>query len=207
MSPDYGPLAQTVMWALICIVWRASLQYRRTGSTGIALFRGSTFRELAKDITILFVPACLLFQDGMAIVDPGRTQLPGWIPELNEPRLRVVGVFLMGCATLLIAAAQVQMGKSWRIGIDEGAKPGLVTTGLYDLCRNPIYAFMFMWLAGRIFLVGNWLAVALLAIVYVGVRLQVRQEELYLERTYGDEFRAYAARVGRFVPLVGRLPR
>jgi protein-S-isoprenylcysteine O-methyltransferase Ste14 len=38
----------------------------------------------------------------------------------------------------------------------------------------------------------------------IAVRSQVREEEAYLLRTYGDEFRRYAAHVGRFVPGLGR---
>ena len=38
-----------------------------------------------------------------------------------------------------------------------------------------------------------------------GFRFQVAEEEAYLVRTYGDSFRAYAARVGRFLPGLGTL--
>jgi protein-S-isoprenylcysteine O-methyltransferase Ste14 len=41
---------------------------------------------------------------------------------------------------------------------------------------------------------------------FIGIRHQVFAEEDYLLRTYGDAFRAYARRVGRFVRGIGRLP-
>jgi protein-S-isoprenylcysteine O-methyltransferase Ste14 len=41
-----------------------------------------------------------------------------------------------------------------------------------------------------------------------GLEIQVRLvEEPYLIRVHGDAYRTYAARTGRFVPGVGRLPR
>jgi len=49
------------------------------------------------------------------------------------------------------------------------------------------------------------LSFALLVGTYVGIRLQTSAEEAYLLRTYEDAYRAYARRVGRFVPRLGRL--
>jgi protein-S-isoprenylcysteine O-methyltransferase Ste14 len=37
------------------------------------------------------------------------------------------------------------------------------------------------------------------------VRGQVIEEEAYLLRTYGEEYRSFARRVGRFLPGVGAL--
>jgi protein-S-isoprenylcysteine O-methyltransferase Ste14 len=49
------------------------------------------------------------------------------------------------------------------------------------------------------------MSLALTAGVMLCVRDQVLEEEVYLERTYGSEFRRYAARVGRFWPGCGML--
>jgi protein-S-isoprenylcysteine O-methyltransferase Ste14 len=55
-------------------------------------------------------------------------------------------------------------------------------------------------------MVPTWPGLAAPVLVGLGLELQVRLvEEPYLIRTHGDEYRAYAARVGRFVPGVGRL--
>ncbi|GAA2724696.1 hypothetical protein [Cellulomonas aerilata] len=49
-------------------------------------------------------------------------------------------------------------------------------------------------------------AAALTALV-VAVQLQVRAvEEPYLAQVHGERYRAWAARTGRFVPGVGRMP-
>ena len=52
---------------------------------------------------------------------------------------------------------------------------------------------------------GVVLVFGLLIGAAIGIRLQVAAEEEYLLRTYGDEYRDYARRVGRFVAGVGRL--
>jgi protein-S-isoprenylcysteine O-methyltransferase Ste14 len=97
------------------------------------------------------------------------------------------------------------MGASWRIGIKEGEAPGLVTSGLYRFCRHPIYLGLLAALAGYAALLPTPLSLALLAAVYLGARVQAAAEETHLDRTYGEAFRAYARRTGRFLPGIGRL--
>jgi protein-S-isoprenylcysteine O-methyltransferase Ste14 len=97
-----------------------------------------------------------------------------WLPRCRSQHLR--DVFAVALFALLLAQALV----------DETARPGLVTSGVYALSRNPIF-------------------LALLAGGYLGARLQIAAEEAYLVRTYGDPYRAYARRVGRLVPGIGKL--
>jgi protein-S-isoprenylcysteine O-methyltransferase Ste14 len=106
-----------------------------------------------------------------------------------------------------MVAAQLRLGASWRIGIDEGASPGLVTAGLYQLCRNPIFLGMFVTLAGLVVLLPTWISAAVFVGTIVCIRHQVLAEEAYLTSTYGEAYQKYAGRVGRFLPGLGRLSR
>jgi protein-S-isoprenylcysteine O-methyltransferase Ste14 len=104
-----------------------------------------------------------------------------------------------------MVVAQLDLGASWRIGIEEGARPGLVVGGLYRVCRNPIFLAMLIALTGFTILVPTWLSLATLIGAAIGIRAHVRDEEAYLKRTYGPAYADYARRVGRFVPGIGRL--
>jgi len=53
------------------------------------------------------------------------------LPPAAAAALRVTGSVLVLGATALMLVAQLDLGASWRVGIDEGARPGLVTGGLY----------------------------------------------------------------------------
>ena len=117
----------------------------------------------------------------------------------------MAGGWLLFAGTALLVAAQLRLGASWRIGIEEKASPGLVTGGLYAVCRNPIFLGMFALLAGLLILLPTWASLAVFAVTVVGTCQQVREEEAYLTATYGDAYRAYAGRVGRFLPGLGRL--
>ena len=106
---------------------------------------------------------------------------------------------------VFLVTSQLSLGASWRIGIEEGARPGLVTDGIYAFCRNPIYLAMLITIAGYAVLIPTRLSLVMLVGAFIGIRRQVFAEEAYLVRTYGDAFRAYASRVGRFLPGIGRI--
>ena len=76
----------------------------------------------------------------------------------------------------------------------------LVVDGIYRRTRNPLYlgtTLIYLGLgvaAGSLWVIG--LLVPLLWVINVGV---VKREERYLERKFGDAYRAYKARVRRWI--------
>src|SRR5207249_3253215 len=106
---------------------------------------------------------------------------------------------------VLLVVAQLELGASWRIGIEQGARPGLVTSGVYRFCRNPIFFAILIVLTGYTLLLPTRLSLVLLVSAFVGMRLQVLTEEAYLSKAYGATYREYARGVGRFLPGIGRL--
>ena len=81
-----------------------------------------------------------------------------------------------------------------------------MTDGPFSLARNPIFAAMLPTSLGLALMVPSWVAFAGVLALFVALELQVRiVEEPYLRRTHGRPYLEYAARVGRFVPGVGRL--
>jgi protein-S-isoprenylcysteine O-methyltransferase Ste14 len=83
----------------------------------------------------------------------------------------------------------------------------LVTHGPYRWVRHPFYVVVFLWGLSLSLLTANWL----LAVLGVGavtmLVVRARVEESKLDERFGDEYRAYARRTGRFFPMVGRRPR
>jgi protein-S-isoprenylcysteine O-methyltransferase Ste14 len=193
------------LWAAfgaLTLVGRALLQLRRTGSTGIA---GPSGRLGSIEWTggVLFLLALALgvvagLLDLWDVVDP--------IAALNTTPVHVVGIVLFALGLGGTVAAQLAMGRSWRVGVDERERTELVTGGPFELVRNPIYAAMIPAVAGLALLVPSVVALLGMALLVVALEVQVRLvEEPYLLRAHGDAYAAYARRVGRFVPGLGRL--
>ena len=120
----------------------------------------------------------------------------------------VAGAVLALAGFALVVVSQGQMGRSWRIGVDTGERTDLVSDGVFARIRNPIFTGMVAALAGLVLMVPAWPGLLAVIALVVAVQLQVRAvEEPYLLRTHGPAYRAYAARAGRFLPGIGRLPR
>ncbi len=80
----------------------------------------------------------------------------------------------------------------------------LVTHGPYRWVRHPFYVVVFLWGLSLSLLTANWL-LALLGVAAVTMLvIRTRVEEAKLAERFGDEYRDYARRTGRFFPLLGR---
>ncbi len=78
----------------------------------------------------------------------------------------------------------------------------LVTDGPYRATRNPMYLGHLIFLAGLVLSTRSPLAVLLALRQTRRFALRVRDDEERLERIFGDEYRAYRARVPRWTPLL-----
>ena len=106
----------------------------------------------------------------------------------------LAGAAVAVAAVVLVAVAQLQMGSSWRIGVDLGERTELVRTGLYTEIRNPIYTGMVAFAVGQALLLPSGWTVAAVVAMTVGVQIQVRAvEEPYLVVAHGPAFARWAS--------------
>lgn len=179
--------------------WRSWLQYRRTGSTG---FRGIKAGGVVERLAGVGFVVALAVAVSAPILQEAKVVGP--LRMLNEVCIQTVGIVLATAGIAATVYAQLEMGDSWRIGVDTTETTTLVHTGMFGRIRNPIYDAMFLFGIGIVLVTPNIVAVAGLVLLVATIQLQVRRvEEPYLLRTHGDAYRAYAASVGRFIPGVG----
>ncbi len=202
MVTSFLPLIGIAVFAAIVFCWRPWLQFRRYGSSGILLFRSGNRRQDLRDSLAVLLFVLLL---GQAIVAAARPQSLSPLAVDHPGLWQVSGAALLLGGLVLLVTAQLHLAASWRVGIEEGARSGLITGGLYRFCRNPIYLAILVILTGYTLLLPTRLSLALLLGAYVGMRQQISAEEAYLLRAYGEAFRDYARRVGRFLPRIGRI--
>jgi protein-S-isoprenylcysteine O-methyltransferase Ste14 len=195
-------LAIYLLFALLGCVWRAWLQYRRTGDHG---FRGLSGRIGSTE----WFGGCLLTLGACAGLVALVVELWGIgsrIRLLPPDPVRLGGVALMVLGVVLTLVAQLEMGSSWRVGVDSTEATDLVTTGPFRWVRNPIFAATLAVMLGVLLTAPNVIACFALAASLAGIELHVREvEEPYLIRVHGERYRSYARRVGRFVPGIGRI--
>ncbi len=196
-------LALYLVFFAVVFGWRTWHQLRATGRSG---FHGITGRpgSAAWWGGVLFVVAIavgVLAPIGQRVgpLDP--------LAALDTTAAAVVGVVLVLVGLAVTVAAQRDMGTAWRIGIDDATRTALVTGGTFARTRNPAFSGMVVCALGLALLAPNGLAALGVIGLILAIELQVRHaEDPFLRATLGDEYADYAARVGRFVPGVGRLP-
>jgi protein-S-isoprenylcysteine O-methyltransferase Ste14 len=113
--------------------------------------------------------------------------------------------YLAGAALTAGGLVMIGMGTRRFVAAGTNIPPYLPTTalvvdGIYGRTRNPLYLGTTLVYLGLSVAAGSlWaivLVVPLLWVIHVGV---VAREERYLERKFGDAYRAYKARVRRWV--------
>ena len=191
-----------IAFGVLTLGVRVGIQLRRTGSTGLV--------ELREGAGAADWMSGLLFLGGMAtavtsvilVLDDSLDPFESF----DTAALHAVGIVLAAAGGLAVFGAQLGMGESWRIGVSDEQRTELITGGWFSICRNPIYAAMVVGWIGFALMVPTWLGFLGAVLVAAALELQVRYvEEPYLLRAHGEAYRAYASRVGRFVPGVGLL--
>lgn len=186
-----GPVVVTIAYLLSAFGWRTWHQWRTTGDSGVRIQAESPSERVASGLITVGVVA--------GLVAVARDRRPA-------ARTRRAGIGIMAAATAVTVAAQLDMGSSWRIGVDTDERTDLVTGGFFSVVRNPIFSAMSAFALGAVMAVPGRLSAAAASALIAGIEVQVRAvEEPYLLSTHGDDYERYASRVGRFLPGVGRL--
>ena len=76
----------------------------------------------------------------------------------------------------------------------------LVTTGPYHWVRHPLYSAGTMFFLSMGLLSAKWIFMALVGVMVVFLPVRIPREEANLIEEFGDEYRDYMKRTGRFFP-------
>lgn len=189
------------VFAALGFGWRSWEQRRRTGSTG---FKGISGRPGSVEwlAGVGFVVAIAI-----GVIAPA-LQLFGILTPLgvlHSAWIQIAGIVIATAGIAATIYSQLDMGDSWRIGVDSTETTTLVRSGVFGVVRNPIFTAMMVFGSGIALVTPNLLALTGFVLLVTTIELQVRAvEEPYLRTVHGDAYRAYLADVGRFVPSVGR---
>lgn len=144
----------------------------------------------------------LLFLPSPALFDP-RHFGPGYwiIPVVTGLLITVTGQLVRG-ATIGLAYI-IRGGKDGKVYAED-----LVTEGIFNHCRNPLYVGNILMLLG-VGVLSNSLVYVLVVmplfmLIYHSI---VLAEENFLEQKFGEKFRSYCSRVNRWIPSFKNISR
>ena len=189
-------LAKAVWWTGI-VAWYVIRwpHERRSRKTRIA-----ARRERVRDRVLLAVSFAGLFLLPASWVAAG---VPRFADYPFQPALAWLGTAVFAAALWGFWRTHRDLGRFWSVTLEIRETHQLVTTGVYRFVRHPMYAAFFLWAVAQALLIPNWIAgPAGLAGFGTLFALRLPREERMMEATFGDAWRAYAARTARVLPKV-----
>ena len=125
---------------------------------------------------------------------------PSWV--------RWAGLGLGAYSVYLNALSHKTLGQKLGEGFDPALRllkvPALVKDGPYAKLRHPIYLAFLLMQISVLLLTSNWfIGLCGIAIIVAVIAIRIPEEEKMLSELFGDEYRQYMNRTGRFMPKIG----
>ena len=131
---------------------------------------------------------------------------PGWMAWSSIalsiwPRWGGVCALVLGCA--LLAWTFLSLGRNLTDTVVTRKQHSLVVHGPYRWIRHPLYSSAAVLVAAVSLITANWFFFATGAAVLCVLIIRTRIEEENLVARFGDSYRRYMDRTGRFLPKLG----
>lgn len=113
----------------------------------------------------------------------------------------LAGAAVFAFALWLFYRTHADLGRNWSVTLEVRDQHKLVTGGVYNSVRHPMYAAFWLWAVAQAIILPNWFA-GLAGLVGFGTLffLRVGNEERMMADTFGDDYRDYMKRTARIIP-------
>jgi len=190
-------LASKIIWAIGVVGWFViRLPHDRRSRRTARIRRASGLREkllLSASTTGLgILPSLYVFSHAFPFADYSL-----------HPAQVVIGGLIFAVALWMFYRTHKDLGRNWSVTLEVRDQHRLVTEGVYNSVRHPMYAAFWLWALAQAFLLPNWIA-GPAGLIGFGILffMRVGREEQMMIETFGDEYRAYMQRTARVVPGV-----
>lgn len=177
----------------LMVIIRAPYGQRSRGVKVVSSFRG-TLEAVLLTVAWLafFVPLVWVFTPVFSFADYSLHALPFG-----------AGVFFLVAGLWLFARSHADLGTNWSITLEVREKHHLVTSGLYQRVRHPMYLALLIYAAGQALVLPNLLAGPSYGVaMFLLVALRLGPEERMMLNTFGADYEAYRQKTKRLVPGV-----
>ena len=138
-----------------------------------------------------FLPLFYLFTPLFSFADYTVPQVTGWLGAIIC--LPAVWIFLI---------SHRDLGRQWSPKLELREEHKLITTGIYEYIRHPMYTSVFLTSLAQLLLLGNWLVgpsyLVGFCILYFS---RIDREEKLMTEQFGAEYTAYKSRTSRLISM------
>lgn len=97
--------------------------------------------------------------------------------------------------------SHADLGRNWSPGLEVRKEHQLITAGVYQRIRHPMYAAIWIAVLTQPLLVHNWIAGALVIPAFTAMWfIRVPSEEAMMRAEFGTAYDDYCQRAGRLIP-------
>jgi protein-S-isoprenylcysteine O-methyltransferase Ste14 len=194
---------QENLWGYIYLlgwitIWVIRASYLQKSLQTTAVERKSQLKDQLL-ILILFLGTSVL---------PLITILTPWLDRFdfqNPPGVGLAATALLISGLLILRSAHRDLGNNYSQDLEIKQDHNLVTAGIYQRIRHPMYSSGFLVALAQIGLLQNWIS-SLAGILALGIFyiLRVPEEESMLLEKFGVGYQEYMERTPSIIPGLGR---
>ena len=155
-------------------------------------------RKTAQEKALLFLVFLGMFILPMIYV------LTPWLSFANYSLpvwANILGMLTFAIALWLFWRSHHDLGKNWSPTLQVREDHTLITQGIYQAIRHPMYTAIWLWAIAQGLLLANWIAgpsgVIAFGVLYF---LRVGNEEKMMLEQFGDQYQAYMQKTKRLLP-------
>jgi len=173
-------------------------------------YRGKTIgRESEKDYTKLDKSAialsvAILGYLGSVIIYVIIPDFIQWSYIALPYLIRWLGVGIALAATILVFTTHRLLGAQYSAKQEIQKDHALISEGIYNRIRHPMYTGFNMFALAVSLISSNLLLIIFAILLALPFPWMARKEEDMLIEQFGDEYREYMTRTGRFFPPIGK---
>ncbi len=128
---------------------------------------------------------------------------PSWMTTFSIP-LPLIGIYagaVLGlCGIIFLIWVHLYLGKEWSAKLQIRNDHHLIQSGPYASIRHPMYSALFAIYLAIGIVSSNYAILIPLAIAVLSIAIRIPKEEEMLIERFGDDYRNYMKRTGRFLP-------
>jgi protein-S-isoprenylcysteine O-methyltransferase Ste14 len=113
----------------------------------------------------------------------------------------VIMILLIGGVTIAIRARRTLAG-NWSNAVALKKNHELITSGLYQYVRHPIYTGMLLMFLGTALSFGTLGAMIGFLIILIGILFKLKQEEILMTKHFAQEYTSYKKRTKTLIPFL-----
>ena len=122
-----------------------------------------------------------------------------WGINKASENMRIAGLIIATVGVMIFGLSVYTMRDSWRAGIPESDRTKMVSEGIYSISRNPAFCGFDLTYIGILLMFFNIPLLVFTCFAIFTLHLQILQEEKFMEKVFGIEYREYRRKVFRYL--------